>query len=62
MQRIEPFSGYQTHSRSGVCVDADMLLRLEEAAVPGGADDSLVSVSLTLALTKSSQCLHLVLT
>ena len=59
MQRIEPFSGYQTHS-SGVCVDAEMLLQLEEAAVPGGADDSLVAVSLTHVLTMSSKCPHCV--
>ena len=61
MQRIEPFSGYQTHS-NGVCVDAEMLLQLEEAAVPGGADDSLVAVSLTHVLTMTPQCPHHVLT
>ena len=55
MQRIEPFSGYQTYS-NGVCVDAEMLLQLEEAAVPGGADDSLIVVSLTHVLTMSLLC------
>ena len=57
MQRIEPFSGYQTHS-VGVCVDAEMLLQLEEASVPGGADDALVSVSLVLAMSPPCQHPH----